>query len=266
MPTMRSTFENLAKRILQICEGRTIDYIANKGNWGDSLIREGTLRFFADFQIPFRELGHGETYTATRDTVSIYGGSGAWCRFWNHGEPLVRRLAQYYRHVIVLPTTYEYPCAIPNVTFVARDRFEGLKAIPQAIFCHDMAFFLDHQTSNSGEGIGLFLRMDKESTRGSVELPPQNCDLSLYGHQHSDVRPFFDRISQYQTIVTDRLHVAIAGHLLGRTVYLLENGYFKNRSVYLSSMSQCSKTSFFSWLHPPDILRPMLPNFDSVTL
>jgi exopolysaccharide biosynthesis predicted pyruvyltransferase EpsI len=38
--------------------------------------------------------------------------------------------------------------------------------------------------------------------------------------------------ARYESIVTDRLHFAICGLLLGRQVVLLPNSYHKNRSMY----------------------------------
>lgn len=51
-------------------------------------------------------------------------------------------------------------------------------------------------------------------------------------------------IERAGVIVTNRLHVGIAGALLGKRVLLFDNSYGKNRDVYHSSLKDCALVSF----------------------
>jgi exopolysaccharide biosynthesis predicted pyruvyltransferase EpsI len=86
-------------------------------------------------------------------------------------------------------------------------------------------------------------RTDRESTR--VARPAENFDLSyLYvgwvapeGFARAAAREFLAIADRYDEIRTNRLHVAIAGALLGKRVLLHDNSYGKNRAVWEHSLA-----------------------------
>ena len=172
--------------------------------------------------------------TLRRGTL-LYGGGGAWCNCWPHGPRMIQTIRNRFNRVIVLPSTYESTYDIPNTTFFCRDRFESQQNMPQALFCHDMAFFLDPIEAQKGQGVGYFYRTDSESAR-KIQLPPGNVDISDQGVTYSDLFPLFETLSCYEVIYTDRLHVAIASGLLGKEVHLFSSSYFKIRAIYESSI------------------------------
>jgi exopolysaccharide biosynthesis predicted pyruvyltransferase EpsI len=75
-------------------------------------------------------------------------------------------------------------------------------------------------------------------------VPADNIDVSaLLGravHPESAVRVtagrFLRFLSAFETIHTNRLHVAIAGALLGKTICMYPNRFYKNRAVYEFSL------------------------------
>lgn len=231
-------FAALAEYLKGLCGDQTVYYMANPGNWGDALIRQGTLLFFQQIGLHVSEIKDQEDLNRMSPTVGtlVYGGGGAWCKLWNHGEMWATQFKQRYR-VVVLPSTFEMAYAIPNTTLFCRDRYESQTNVPVARFCHDMAFYLHHAVEPvpAGSGTGWFMRTDAESGH-SRPIPPQNDDVSLRGTHLSDVKPLLAAVAPFETIHTDRLHVAITGCLLGKKVHLYPNSYFKNRAVYLSSM------------------------------
>jgi exopolysaccharide biosynthesis predicted pyruvyltransferase EpsI len=89
-------------------------------------------------------------------------------------------------------------------------------------------------------------RQDVEQT--SIPRPPENVDLSIrvnYDHSQSDphlvAKTVFNILffmNGYARIVTNRLHLGIAGALLGKAVELYPNSYNKNESIYRFSMQQ----------------------------
>ena len=57
-------------------------------------------------------------------------------------------------------------------------------------------------------------------------------------------RDLLDTIGRSDVIVTNRLHIGIAGALLGKHVKLYDNSYGKIRDVYQSSLKGCALVSF----------------------
>jgi exopolysaccharide biosynthesis predicted pyruvyltransferase EpsI len=242
--SMQTEFSQLAKVIRDTCLRRPVYYIGNKGNWGDALIRQGTLRFFRDIGLKYYELllRKGRVFRlidrylplALKGTL-IYGGGGSWCHVYDNSLRLLNSIASSYRQVIVLPSTFEERVDFPNLTFFSRDRFESLQVVPEATFCHDMAFYIQRQTGGKGTGEGYFFRTDQESL-GKIPIPSENVDISLQGNYLTPIAPFFSAIDRYRTIYTDRLHVAIAACLMKKDLHLYPGTYFKNKAVYRSSM------------------------------
>lgn len=231
-------FVVLGERLKIICGRGPVYFLPNTGNWGDALIRQGTLRFLQDVGLHCRELTRsrgGWIIPFLRGGTVIYGGGGAWCRLWPRSAKTVTRLASRFQ-VVVLPSTYELRYAIPRTSFFCRDRFESRQNMPDASFCHDMAFYLGRQSlPGRGSGRGNFFRRDRESA-GRIAIPADNQDISTPGDQLSDVSPFFREINRFSAIYTDRLHVAIAACLLEKEVHLYPGAYFKNQAVYRSTM------------------------------
>jgi exopolysaccharide biosynthesis predicted pyruvyltransferase EpsI len=63
-----------------------------------------------------------------------------------------------------------------------------------------------------------------------------NYDISADGNEWSPPEPFFDEINKYSVIHTDRLHIGISACLLGKELHLYDGAYFKNLSLYLTSV------------------------------
>jgi hypothetical protein len=86
-------------------------------------------------------------------------------------------------------------------------------------------------------------RTDSEAT--AMDLPAGNFDLSaLYdgwvvpeGFARFAARDFLAIAERYDEIRTNRLHVGIAGALLGKRVVLHDNSYGKNRTVWEHSLA-----------------------------
>jgi exopolysaccharide biosynthesis predicted pyruvyltransferase EpsI len=68
----------------------------------------------------------------------------------------------------------------------------------------------------------------------------------MKGNHLTEIYTFFNEISKFQIIYTDRLHVAIAGSLMDREVHLYPASYFKSRAIYMSSINNFfEKTHFY---------------------
>ena len=93
-----------------------------------------------------------------------------------------------------------------------------------------MAFYISNNILDkykcTGSGTCYALRTNCEKT--NIKRPDGNNDISNTCKQDSTeatCHSFLNHISKYESVVTNRLHVAIAGPLLGKKVDLYENNY-----------------------------------------
>lgn len=218
-------------------------YMANPGNLGDALIREGTLKFFSSIGLDYKEVRNPpEKHVGT----FVFGGGGAWCKNWDHSY-FVSAALQKAKTIIVLPSTYAINSQLfesPKTHFFCRDTKQSQSFCPRARFHQDMAFYLEPSIRpRAGKGVGYFMRTDKERL-GNFNLPIGNKDISVLGQTFNSTKYFIDTIGAVSTVHTDRLHVAIAACLLGKKIYFYAGNYFKNRAVYLSSMKDRFDVTF----------------------
>jgi exopolysaccharide biosynthesis predicted pyruvyltransferase EpsI len=254
---IRQSFDELAAALRQATGDREVIFLQNDGNYGDCLIRYGTLRFFEDIGLRYREYDMGKrTHKAaafaegifnrlTDRYLFVYSGSGAWADVSSVGLRNVQRQYVANRKLFILPTTFQHFGFPPNIPVFVRDRFESWKVVPQAKFCHDMAFYLalvspprflsDRKAPD--RALGLAFRTDNEARGHRLAALPSNVDLSALGTHRDDPLVLLRMIDQYSAIATDRLHVAIGAILLGKRVFLSEGSYFKIRAIYNSSIS-----------------------------
>jgi exopolysaccharide biosynthesis predicted pyruvyltransferase EpsI len=250
---MQKEYTQLAQVILDKSWRRPFYFMNNRGNWGDGLIRQGTLKFFQDIGFRYYELSSRKGRVTQlvnyylplilKGTL-IYGGGAGWTNLWQKSYKTMNNIASSYQQVIVLPSTFEKWVNFPNIIYFSRDCFESMQITPQAKFCHDMAFYLERQSTGKGSGEGFFFRKDIESS-GRIPIPPENVDLSSQGNHLTPVEAFFNAIDRYRVIFTDRLHVAIAACLLKKEIHLYPGSYFKNKAVYRSSMEGIYENVYF---------------------
>lgn len=221
---------------------KPVYYMPNPGNWGDGLIHWATIRFFRKINIS-PTIFQPDNMAAAMEAppgLFIYGGGGAWCKNWKGGYYRVRDACKIHE-VLVLPSSYEdFPdIKSENITYYRRDNFDSARRIPKSTFCHDMVFSAEPMTARRGSGTGYFFRTDKESA-GRIRIPDNNIDISAKGDYKSNPFGFFNALAQFETIHTDRLHVAISCALLSKKCFLYEGSHFKNGAVYESSIKDYS--------------------------
>jgi exopolysaccharide biosynthesis predicted pyruvyltransferase EpsI len=222
-------------------------YMPNPGNWGDALILHGTLKYFSKIGVtPFfwSPTDVSGLLAAPKGCV-IFGGGGAWSNTWKGGSIRVRDISNSH-DVLVLPSTYEsfFPIKNKSNIYFRRDEFNSKEILPESYFCHDMAFLIGRIKTKPGAGTGYFFRLDKE-TSGRIKIPSSNIDISKKGTESTGISNFFSTIAQFSEIHTDRLHVSIACALMNRKCFLYEGSYFKNQSVFLSSICRFSDSVRF---------------------
>jgi exopolysaccharide biosynthesis predicted pyruvyltransferase EpsI len=253
---LRRPFDELAETLLQAARGREVIFLPNVGNYGDCLIRYGTIRFFEDIGLRYREydmakrvdrylaFGEGVLGRFTQRHLFVYGGGGAWADSCLGGLRTVHKQFALNQNIFILPTTFQYFGLPQDVPVFVRDRFESHKVVPHARFCHDMAFYLalvspERLLANRlapTRRLGLAFRADNEAREHGLAMLNDNVDISASGSHNSDPLGFLRYIDQFSGVATDRLHVTIGAILLGKRVLVSEGNYFKIRAVYHSSI------------------------------
>lgn len=175
--------------------------------------------------------------------VLLSGGGGSWRNQSSGNRAFMAKASPRFAKSIVFPHTYETHAIDPmgsKTLYVARDRTLSLQSVAGAVVCHDMAFFLQlpelFKLTNSG-GTGYFMRGDSEKS-SLAERMPAGVDLSMQGNHLSNVTPFFQVLESFEKIVTDRMHIAIAGAMLGKHVELFPGNYGKANAVFDLSLKK----------------------------
>lgn len=246
---IRTQFEALESVIRASADAGPLDWFINPGNWGDSLIREGTQQFLRRIGVnatPVAGVGHGN------GNGLLFGGGGRCCRTFPTALPDLVNAQRRYQRVIVLPSSIELdvsPCDPDRVTFFVRERHSSQIVArcghcPRV--CPDLAFWVDVPPQPRGHGTLYSLRRgpgrhsDAVGVRGSV-------DLSLAGDHHSPLPPLLAALRPFARVVTDRLHIAIPSAMLGKRTICLEGDYFKLRGAYEAHLRLFANVEFWTW-------------------
>ncbi|QLE87521.1 hypothetical protein FLM48_22055 [Shewanella sp. Scap07] len=117
-----------------------------------------------------------------------------------------------------------------------------LSSIRNWIKCWRSRREINHFVALHGTAHLNAFRQDEEQSQ--QPLPAANLDLSALlalgtktrATNFFTAREFVEQIDRFDSISTNRLHICIAASLLGKTVQLFDNGYFKNRAIYQHSL------------------------------
>ena len=236
------------------------------GNIGDHLIWAGTRDLLESAGIrytsmPLHEVGNRDR---PRSTLLIPG-SGAWTKSWHEWLPAaVLKASGSFHKVIILPSSFDLSVPIvaeclsrQNVYVFARETrsYRSAKSLGRAALCLDCAIYF-HRFGDNPAAAGpvengsllLALREDKDSLLPGLGLAPNpvmNQDISL---TKANLDDWIDAITRASTVVTDRLHVALASVLFGkRLIYLdldrlkISNHFnYTFRNTFDDLISQCS--------------------------
>ncbi len=231
---------------IQATGARDFHFLANEGNAGDGLIHAGFYRLARQLGINLIPVVYPRPQTGK---FLLIVGAGAFCRTAWHNVEAVNYYSSRFDKVCILPSSFDPALEsvagmlrnLPaNVTVFCRERI-SLQAVteivpkPERIFLdHDLAFEIDASVyKNPGSGTLNAFRTDAESLLHRV--PYRNFDISDMGRE-TNLTLLMDTVANFETVYTDRLHVAIAGAILGKRVHLFEGNYHKIRGIYEYSL------------------------------
>lgn len=256
-------FRELGECVKDFAAGRRIVEIVNTGNWGDALIHAGQAQFLKDIGVEpwrfsifrLRRMQRHKFLFISKVLCrrAIVTGNGAFQPFYDRPQELAS-VAQSFSRVLIMPSSF---FLVPQLdakrtTFWRRDERDSHERVPMAKFCHDMAFYLNPKPRTAVRERGVFFREDIE--KGGYDLPEGNLDLSAQGTHATDHEIFLDRIGEYRSIYTDRLHIGIGGALLGREVHLFESRTSKIKSIFETSLRPFYDNVFFHTEPPRNII------------
>jgi exopolysaccharide biosynthesis predicted pyruvyltransferase EpsI len=203
---------------------KRIGFIRPFGNVGDALIEWATRQLFMYFGIDWKL----QDPAGPVDDVDelVFGGGGNMGTMWEKNWLLRQQCLQWGLPLTILPQSFTSREDRPFKRVYVRER-ASLAFYPRGILAPDLALGLRFESSLVPDRqLGLFLRRDCEGVvpRGWFARDP--VKMCQTPHQYLALA------ARYERIITDRLHFAVCGLLLGRYTTLLPNCYHKNISMY----------------------------------
>ena len=248
--------------------GNEIIYVPNPGNAGDSLITFGTLQVFDEVGLNYTIGKNTAIYT---NKLLFYAGGGNLVGIYSDCRSFFKNNMSN-NTIILLPHTIKDEDELiknfnDNIIIICREQVSYayvssiIKNKNSVLLSKDMAFYIkdiDSYKLIKGTGACNCFRTDIEKT--DIEIPSNNIDLSLELNMSNNTTDktviqkvslsVFQYLSNYETINTNRLHIAIAGSLLNKRVYLYSNNYYKNKAVYEYSIKDSFiNTSIHNSIH-----------------
>ena len=149
-----------------------------------------------------------------------------------------------------------------NIILICREKtsydyvYKIIKNKNNVFLSKDMAFHInniDEYKKIKGSGTCNCFRQDCEKT--SIPIPKDNIDLSNKFKKpgntsnidiiNSVSSSVFKHLSKFNTINTNRLHMAIVGSLLNKNVNFYSNNYYKNKAIFNYSINNIFKKTIF---------------------
>ena len=247
------------REVFEDFSNREFIFVASGGNQGDLLIYNGAFKLADELGLNYKRVlvpWEAESYDQSK-VIYLHGGGG-FAPWWDYTPWLLRALRETNPkiHIIIGPTTVDINRRYLNhvlnmddeMTFFARERttFNIMRH-----YCDDVR--LDHDTAlhlNFGDDylrrlVGEIeprneyeLLVLREDTEEPTYLPSEirqrdfgivcdPCRMDDWARLHIHAR----------RIVSNRLHSAIFGALLGKDTSIFAGGYHKNRSVWEYSLN-----------------------------
>ncbi len=212
--------------VMASLQGRMVGYVRPQGNVGDRLIELAMVQLFAEYGIRWRiwrptVAGDSDGL----DVLAFGGGGNMGTRYTGNYELRTHALASGLP-VVVLPQSFTSAEGRPFRQVFVREQ-ASLALRPDGTLAPDLALGLATVAMRPPRrDLGVFLRRDQEriGRKSIIRRDPVRW--------HSDPLEYLALAGRFRRIVTDRLHLAIAGMHAGRQVTLVANDYHKNRSMH----------------------------------
>lgn len=215
--------------VFEPLQGKRIGFVRPTGNVGDMLIEKATLQLFDHFGIQWKYWRPQEPLESIQELV--FGGGGNMGETYRCNWDLRQMCLQTGLPVTILPQSFLGPEDRPFRRVYVREN-ASFQYAPEGILAPDLALGLRPEPFPAATNpLGIFLRRDLEARDTAPWYSLDPVELAQTPNQYLQLA------SHYEVIITNRLHLAVAGILLDRKVILLPNSYHKNTSMYETWLS-----------------------------
>lgn len=254
---MTYTITDMREFLSRFANRDDVVYITNPGNAGDNLIGQGTLQLMDAIGVRYQFGHYNNVY---RNKTLLYAGGGNFVPMYPHFKHFLANNVASNQIVLLPHTIYGNESIITSlpdsVIIVCREpvSFAHVRRCitnkRNVLLAHDMAFHLNLEKLGvvpmppRGEDEDRCktlhaYRLDVESNVNIVP-PKDNIDVSnLFCNGTDSIallesvsKDLLDFVNMYDTVETNRLHVAIGAALLGKRVRFHNNSYYKCRAIY----------------------------------
>lgn len=209
--------------VLEPLRGKRIGFIRPSGNVGDLLIEMATFQLFKKFGLNWKVVDLKQPPDVDE---LVFGGGGNMGNFYQANWDLRSQALSSGLPVTILPQSFITSENRPFRRVYVRER-SSLELYPSGVLAPDLALGLEYTTSIEPRyDMGIFIRRDCELNVKRPWLSRDPVRLCSTPEQYLQLA------AQYGRIITDRLHFAISGLILGRDTTILPNSYHKNRSMH----------------------------------
>lgn len=261
LPPLVDPFARLAALL---APGGQVHFMPNGGNLGDALINQAAIQGFRRCGIPWRLLRGGREWVREGDLL-VYGGGGSLVEDYPGSYGCLHFLHSLGAQVVVLPQTVRgnapFWRELPPTLVFCRDpaSFHYLQSFGrhEAQLAHDLApdlllniapFETVLHYRQALERLGLLqetplraFRVDGEATanreRSQIDLSALAYpDMQSLASIESAALSLLHMVAPFRRIETDRLHVMIAGALLGLEVDFHDTAHGKLSAIHALSL------------------------------
>jgi len=225
-------------RIFSDFKGKNLGFVRIPGNIGDNLIEDSTKQLLKEFNVRLKKINKKPRLEilnkrlCSRVDEFVLSGGGYMGDGFPSAARIVKSVLEYGKPVTILPQTFSISRDnTPYKRIWVREK-ESLKFREDALLVPDLALGYEYKGKlpKVKYKSGIWLRGNDFDTESlGIEIPGSLGDPVLIC---SNTRQYIQLAALYETIITDRLHFAIAGLIARRKVILLTTNYFKNRAVY----------------------------------
>lgn len=215
--------------VFEPLQGQQIGFVRPLGNVGDLLIEQATLQLFKHFNIQWRYWSPSEPLGNIQELA--FGGGGNMGETYRSNWELRGACLETGLPVTVLPQSFLGVENRPFHRVYVREK-ASLNFAPDATLAPDLALGLIPETVPPAvRSLGIFLRKDREAQDVAPWYSQDPVKLARTPEKYLYLA------SRYEILITNRLHMAVAGILQDRQVILLPNSYHKNSSLFETWLS-----------------------------
>lgn len=210
-------------KVLDPLRGKRIGYVRPHGNVGDLLIEMATFQLFDKYGLRWNVVSLEQPPNVDE---LVFGGGGNMGSFYKTNWDLRGKALSFGLPMTILPQSFMTAEDRTYHRIYVRER-RSFAFCPSGILAPDLALGLEYSNKSQPQyETGIFIRRDAELAVKRPWLardPVRLCKTP---------KEYLELAAQYEKIITDRLHFAISGLILGRETTILPNSYHKNLGMY----------------------------------